>query len=667
MTIQGNDKKKLVLPAWARSPAASSPRKSSWLANLFFLALGYYLATAFVVSPSLHFGALKSWKSDDAKDTLAKWFSSSGTSDQSALPKDYEVDIYKHPLGKLIEIQCWEATHEDPAGLHCYRMPTPLDYTNTSDPRRASIGLVKYEAGGGKTPRKDVVGSLIFNFGGPGASGIDWMRDFSKSRNATGAQFWDDYFEGRYDIVSFDPRAIGKTWPRANCIQDEEVEFISDIFTIGADYYHASSGAIPRQIADAERISQLCQKNLGEELRHVTTLAVVKDLRLMYKAFGEKALQYAGFSYGTVLGAYFADAYPEEVGRLWLDGVVDARNYQSGDWDNNIESVEDVVKGFFSSCASAGEKHCAYLQVLSDKDKEVSVTVEHQAAVLESKWFDQLNALKAQPQVVLDSDVPQIAIYGQFKYSMFKMTYSSAAWPEYAELLANGFLHGNWSGLYNTYGLARSAPRPDKNFTSLHAQLAISCADALRHGEPWDAKSLEQQILKLEEQSPFGAEIWVGDGATCLSAWTIRGKDVWKGNFTSRTAFPILWGSTEFDPVTPLLSARAMAGLFPGSELFRVDGGLGHCTLSVPSKSANRVVFDYFVHGKLPSDNPDDLDERGEKVCTPDRRPFIPKEEDQKVSDNLTDEELREWQVEGAQEGLAEHFLTHMQFKGSKW
>lgn len=660
MTIQLAEKENPVLPAWAQTPAPSSTRKRKWLTNLFCLALGYYLATAIAIPPSWPLGTWNSWKSD----AVSQWLSSSSLKGGSSLPHDHQVDIYKHPLGQLIEIQCWNSTQSDPAGIHCYRLPAPLDYTNTSDVRRASIAIVKYQAGGGKTPREDVVGSLIFNFGGPGGAGVEWMRSFSKMRNATGAQYWDDYFEGRYDIVSFDPRGVQKTWPRANCIQDEEVQTLTDVFSTGADLYHASSGALPRQIADANWLSQLCQNNLGEELRHVTTAAVVKDLRLMYKAFGEDALQYAGFSYGTALGAYFADMYPEEVGRLWLDGVVDSRNYQSGDWDNNIKSLEDVLKGFFSSCAHAGEKHCAYAKVLSGEDKATGVSVQHQAAVLESKFYNHLESLKAQPQVILDSDVPQVATYGQFKYSMFKRAYAPGSWPEYAEQLANGFLHGNWSGFYDTYGLTRYEAPFNKNFTSPHAQEAISCADALRHSESWDAKTLEQQIFKLEQDSPYGGEIWVGDGAMCLSAWKIRGKDVWKGNFTSRTAYPVLWGSQQFDPVTPLASARIMKKSFPGSELFRVDGGLGHCTISMPSKCANRVVVDYFVHGKLPSDHPEELDERGEKVCTPDRPPFIPKDEDQ---EDLNAEEMKDSKIQEVHQGLAEHFFDHMHFKGFKW
>jgi hypothetical protein len=73
-------------------------------------------------------------------------------------------------LGKLIPTKCWKKSIEAP--FECFYLYAPLDYLNTSDARTAKLAVVKYPAGGGKTPKEDVLGTLLINFGGPGGSGV---------------------------------------------------------------------------------------------------------------------------------------------------------------------------------------------------------------------------------------------------------------------------------------------------------------------------------------------------------------------------------------------------------------------------------------------------------------------------------------------------------------
>lgn len=113
-------------------------------------------------------------------------------------------------------------------------------------------------------------------------------------------------------------------------------------------------------------------------------------------------------------------------------------------------------------------------------------------------------------------------------------------------------------------------------------------------------------------------------GNKCRTAWKIVGKDRWDGDFNSKTANPILWGSMESDYITPLNQARNMSDLFPGSRLLIMKGGYGHSTLAMPSRCATKVIPSHFL-GKL-AEGEDEI------VCHPDRKPMRSRGQDERGS-----------------------------------
>lgn len=78
------------------------------------------------------------------------------------------------------------------------------------------------------------------------------------------------------------------------------------------------------------------------------------------QAYGYEKIQYWGFSYGTVLGAIFASVFPDKVGRIIIDGVVDADNYYATLWSNNLEDSDKTLQAFFGGCFSAGPQNCRF-------------------------------------------------------------------------------------------------------------------------------------------------------------------------------------------------------------------------------------------------------------------------------------------------------------------
>jgi pimeloyl-ACP methyl ester carboxylesterase len=107
---------------------------------------------------------------------------------------------------------------------------------------------------------------------------------------------------------------------------------------------------------------------MKDELRFVTTSSTARDMRLLYKGSGDSMLHYWGFSYGTVLGSVFSDMFPNEVGRMVLDGTVDAFDYMAGNWTDNLVNTQGTYeKGLLGECVKAGER-CALNKITKGRD-----------------------------------------------------------------------------------------------------------------------------------------------------------------------------------------------------------------------------------------------------------------------------------------------------------
>jgi hypothetical protein len=145
-----------------------------------------------------------------------------------ALPTLDAIDIQSLALGEITWHACPE--YVDTSGLFdCGHLAAPLDHLDESTPlderRKAAIYIIRYKArqshGGELSPREHVQGTIIMNPGGPGGSGVDFLTKRNpKQGNVTRAELFDRMMHGKYDMLSFDPRGVGLTWPRANCWKD---------------------------------------------------------------------------------------------------------------------------------------------------------------------------------------------------------------------------------------------------------------------------------------------------------------------------------------------------------------------------------------------------------------------------------------------------------------
>lgn len=245
-------------------------------------------------------------------------------------------------------------------GFQCARLVVPLDWRNaTADARTVALAVIKLPAA---VPASDpsFAGPILTNPGGPGGSGVAFIQ--GSGRRLQGLV--DKPGRRRYDIVSFDPRGIANSWPRADCFPGDPLS--RDAVMLegrGHGALDSSRLSVPYALGLFEGFGRRCLRaeadglNGGDIMGYMSTPSVARDMIAIIDKIDELhkrearddgrddrpelrkrsgdgddvvRLQYMGFSYGTILGNYFASMFPERIGRIVLDGVSDSIDYSTG-------------------------------------------------------------------------------------------------------------------------------------------------------------------------------------------------------------------------------------------------------------------------------------------------------------------------------------------------
>jgi pimeloyl-ACP methyl ester carboxylesterase len=228
----------------------------------------------------------------------------------------------------------------DAANVQCTNAKVPLDYDK---PNGKSISLFVAKSPATDTS-KPKLGSLFFNFGGPGASAADYVEAVGGDPRGV----WGS-LNTRYDIIGMDPRGVGQSEPSIDCKVNQETQGI-----YGKPFTTPDNLNKNAQIQHDLRYDTRCIALNKEILPHVSTANVARDLDLLRQAVGDRKLTYFGFSYGTFLGATYASMFPHNYGRMVLDGPVDADAYINEPLDDlsaQSDGFERAIGRFLQACA----------------------------------------------------------------------------------------------------------------------------------------------------------------------------------------------------------------------------------------------------------------------------------------------------------------------------
>jgi pimeloyl-ACP methyl ester carboxylesterase len=222
-------------------------------------------------------------------------------------------DLLKRGLWWFDKKVSWRKCGE----LECASISVPLDHRDLHSPK-IKISIVKYRA-----VVQPAVSTLFVNPGGPSASGKDFLI-------ATGNEF-SALFEGKVDFIGVDPRGVGDSTPKIDCVGfGQNTSFMADGFSVfGAKFLPNNSTVFQQRYFDATmRLNaKLCELNTGDFLKFTTTAHIANDLDFIRQALELEKLNYWGFNYGTVLGLTYANMFPERVGNIILDSVINPNEY----------------------------------------------------------------------------------------------------------------------------------------------------------------------------------------------------------------------------------------------------------------------------------------------------------------------------------------------------
>ena len=454
------------------------------------------------------------------------------------------ADYYGQKVG-------WKDCRDD---LECATIKVPLSY---EDPNSDSIELSVLRVPAGSKSQR--VGSLVVNPGGPGGSGVEYA--------ANASSYFGPELQQAFDIVGFDPRGVGESTP-IQCLSDGELdEFVA------ADPDPETPAEVREGNELLEEFGQGCVDESGDLASHVSTLEAAKDIDIIRAVLGDTKLNFFGASYGTFLGATYADLFPKRVGRLVLDGAIDP-SLSSRDMSLvQAKGFEVALRAYVGACVERGD--C----FLGDS---VDAGTQRIRAFLDE--------VDANP---IEGSEDRALTVGHAVLGIWAPLYNEQYWPLLDAALTDAF-DGDGAQLLTLSDAYTSRGPSGYLDNSLEALYAVNCLD---HDDAIAPSQVEEQIPAFEKVSPTFGAIFAFGLAGC-SQWPIHtGRE--PAPITAEGAAPILVIGTTRDPATPLEWAEALASQLESGVLVRRDGD-GHTGYNAGNDCVDNAVEAYLVSGTTP-------------------------------------------------------------------
>jgi len=482
----------------------------------------------------------------------------------------------------------WASCGEGFEAFQCATAVVPLDYDRPSG-RQITLALARLPA---SDPSRRI-GSLFINPGGPGGSGVDVVLE-------AGQFLYSDEVRARFDLVGFDPRGIIRSTP-LRCYETFD-DAQADLWPISFPVTKAEERVWVRS---DRAIARACAERGGPILDHMSTANVARDMDLLRRAVGDRQLTYAGYSYGSYLGATYANLFPGKVRALVVDGVLDPVAWSTGRGDQartlpfstrlrSAKGAYATLNEFLRLC-DAGGPNCAF------------------SAGNPKRRFDQLaQRLLRHPVVVIDPEgIPVTIGYADMIGITLGALYDTSIWPDLAD-----FLQAVWE---------QASPRAaGASLQALRARLGaglqqedypnfvegfpgVACSET---HNPATVGAWSRAARAQDRQYPYFGRPWTWTSSIC-QAWPGWDDDHFDGPWNHTTANPVLVVGNLFDPATPYHGAVTLDRLLPRSRLLTL-AGWGHTSLFA-SSCIDSYVNTYLLSSRVPPKG---------TVCQPDVVPF---------------------------------------------
>lgn len=424
----------------------------------------------------------------------------------------------------------------------CARIKAPLDWEK---PEGDAVEIAVRRVPNGDSSR----GPLFLNPGGPGFGG----QSFAEGT----AQRWQNF-----DVVGWDPRGTGES-THVVCGGLKQTDAVMDLD--GSPDDDAENKALEEGGAD---FAKQCRDASGALLDHITTIDVVRDLDLLRHLLGAEKLNYVGVSYGTYVGATYAQLFTGSVGRLILDAAVDITGK---DEVPQVAGFELALNNFTKWCAESDLCDLGDSQEQIDKDIETLLT-----------------GLDANPIKVGGRTLTQTLGASGIAYFLYL---DETGYRTLAEVIGAA-MAGNGGPLL--LAADEMNGRYDNGYETIaYAFPAMACADAVDEGtgpvlQEWRDTFKDAPILAPNMGTSYTCQFWTAKSAPQLK-------------LTAAGAPPILVVGTTGDSATPYEQAVSMSKQLESGTLLTLDGA-GHGAVTGPNECIAKAVDNYLYEGKTPKE-----------------------------------------------------------------
>ncbi len=437
-------------------------------------------------------------------------------------------------------------------GAECATLTVPLDHRR---PGAGTVSLALARLPALEPARR--VGALLLNPGGPGGSGVGAV---AYDPTLSGAPEFTE-LRARFDIVVFDPRGVGASTP---VVCQEPL-------------HDPTVTPFPRNATEFAALTRFnraggesCREATGPLIDHVDTASVVADVDLIRAALGERTISFLGLSYGTEIGARYAERYPQRVRTMVLDGVVDHSRSARRAAVDEARATEVALRHFASWCATSADCPLAGQDVVAVYDGVLAAADRG-----------------ALPAAILGRAVtaPEVA-QGAYGYLSIEQ-----GWPLLAGALA---VAAGFTGPADASHLIGAA-----NFVAptYPAYRTVGCHDFAPDTRGWVDMVAQAAVLRAVAPHTWRySEFW--DWTAGCAGWPVPPANA-PHRLSVRGAPPILLVSTTYDPATPYVWAQAVQRDIAGSRLLTVDSD-GHTGI-LHSSCARTEMARYLVSGVLPA------------------------------------------------------------------
>ncbi|MBF4462856.1 MULTISPECIES: alpha/beta hydrolase [unclassified Rathayibacter] len=478
------------------------------------------------------------------------------TVNRTSTPAPQSVDAELAPY--YSQVLVWDDCGDEAL---CADATVPLDW-NDPGGATATIALLRRPATDGHP-----LGSLLVNPGGPGASGVDFIR------TSVGYAV-DSALAARYDIVGFDPRGVGAS-TAVSCLDSAALDsYLYDITpgTRGSDAW------IQAQTASADAFAAGCEQRSGPLLAQLGTTSAARDLDVVRAALGDQTLSYLGYSYGTFLGATYAGLFPDRVGRLVLDGAIDPAASSSDVVLEQAKGFESALRTYLADCL--GSAGCPFTGSVDSAMADVRALLDRV----------DVSPIRANDGRELGANTLVTAIV----YPL----YSAEGGKNLSEMLTD--VRRGSADLAFQYADAYNGRTSDGSYpeNTTEAFLAINCVDYSYDADPVAMRANETALVAAAPT--IGRYMAYGD--ILCGRWPVAFTGT-RAPITAAGSAPILVVGTTNDPATPYVWAQALAGELEAGHLVTYTGE-GHTAYNKSNSCVNDAVDAYLLEGTVPAKDP---------------------------------------------------------------